>query len=242
MSAGGRPVLRWVAEFGVIVVGVLMALFMESAWEGLQEQELAAQYRERLAEEVEANRVELGRDRAFITENCRASQAAFEGLTDVVPVSADSLLREVWAASLLNSPAFRRSVFEDLMGAGRLGLIQDADLRTRIIDYYTYVDLTRWRPREEDEFRRSALREIPPLWTTEMARRCLTLTGYGEGWMTCRVDAEVDSERVLDAIRRIPGIVAQLSERTYRSCNLARFHDEYEARLNALEEALAAAR
>ena len=82
MSAGGRPVLRWVAEFGVIVVGVLVALFMESAWERLQEQELAAQYRERLAEELAANQEVLALDRAFTAENCRASQAAFDGLTE----------------------------------------------------------------------------------------------------------------------------------------------------------------
>lgn len=242
MSAGRKPFLRFVAESGVIVLGVLVALFMESAWEGLQENALAAQSRGRLAEELEANREVLALDRAFMAENCRASQAAFDGLTGAAPESAEDLVRRLWAGALLNNPRYRRSVYEDLMGAGRLGLIQDPDLRTRIIDYYTYDDVSRWRPQAEDDHRRSVLRELPPVWTTEMAQRCLTLTGYGEAWMTCPVEAELDSEGVRDAIRRIPGIGQQLSERTYRSCNLARFHGEYEVRLNALEEALAAAR
>ena len=242
MNESRKRPLRLVSEFGVIVLGVLVALFMESAWEDRKERALAAQYRERLAEEVVSNREALDLDRAFMTENCRASQAAFDGLTGAVRVSPDSLVRQVWGALLLNNPSFRRSVYEDLMGAGRLGLIQDPELRTRIIDVYTYTDLSLWRPRTDDEFRRSALGRIPPRWTTEMAARCLTMTGYGEEWMSCQADAEMDPAVVLDSIARVPGILQQLSERSYRSCNMVRFHDEYEARLDALGEALAGAR
>lgn len=98
------PLGRLAAEFAVIVIGVLVALFMESAWEDRQEAALAEQYLDRMQEELAGNRTALESDELFTEQNCRAAQLAYDGLSGAVPMEADQLLRRARRSAPSISP------------------------------------------------------------------------------------------------------------------------------------------
>jgi hypothetical protein len=239
VSEGTPPArLRRVAgEFAVIVLGVLVALFMESAWEDRQERQLAGEYVERLREEVRLNREELSSDLAFNAVNCQAASEAFAGLNEGPAASPEDLLRSIWVAALNRTPQYRRSTYEDLVASGRLGIIRDAAVRDRIIDYYGY-DLGAFRPVREGDYRRNVLSTLPPDWTSGMVRSCATLTGMREDWKSCWVPVDGGAERWVERISGLPGIRPQLAERTYDICTFDRFLGEADGFLGGLEEAL----
>ena len=133
MSAGTPVRLRRVAgEFTVIVLGVLVALFMESAWEDRQERQLAEEYLDRLREETRLNRDEFALDVGFNAVNCRAAGDAFTGLHEDSPAPSEDLLRSIRVTALNRTPRYRRTTCEDLVASGRIGIIREAAVRDRI--------------------------------------------------------------------------------------------------------------
>ncbi len=241
MSDGSPARFRRVAgEFTVIVLGVLVALFMESGWEDWQERQLAEEYVERLREETRLNREEFSLEVGFNALNCRAAGDAFTGLSAGSGPSSEDLLRWIWVAALSRNPRYRRSTYEDLVASGRIGIIREAQVRDRIIDYYSY-DLATHRPVRDDDYRRSVLATLPPDWTSAMIRSCATVTGMREGWESCWVPVEDGAERWVERISGLPEIRRQLAQRTYDICSFDRFLTEADSILAGLEEALGAA-
>jgi hypothetical protein len=228
---------RLVGEFTVIVLGVLVALFMESAWEDRQERQLSEEYVERLREEARLNRGEFSLDVGFNAVNCQAAGDAFEGLSEGSQASSEDLLRSIWITALNRTPRYRRTTYEDLVASGRIGIIREAEVRDRIIDYYTY-DLGASRPVREDDYRRNVLATLPPDWTSRMVRACATVTGMREDWESCWVPVEEGAQRWVDRVSGLPEIRRQLAQRTYDICNFDRFLAEADSILAGLEEAL----
>jgi len=239
MHPGGRIALltRFTAEFAVIVLGVLVALFMESAWEDRQERELAGEYLERLKDEAGLNRVEMEFDKRFAGINCSASQIAYRGLSGTTPLPAEALLRSVWAASLNRVSNYRASTYEDLVASGRLGLIRDAELRDRILGYYEN-DIDTWRPSRDADFRRTVFRRLPPDWTTAMVEVCADVNEMRADWESCWVPVQGGAERWVDELVSVPGFAEQLADRTYSACNFPRFIAEADSVLRELERSL----
>ncbi|HSM03524.1 MAG TPA: hypothetical protein VK858_02835 [Longimicrobiales bacterium] len=240
MSNGSPARLRrFVGEFTVVVLGVLVALFMESAWEDRQERLLAREYVERLREETRLNREEFSLDVGFNAVHCQAAGEAFDGLNGGTGSSSEDLLRSIWITALNRTPRYRHTTYEDLVASGRIGIIREAEVRDRIIDYYTY-DLGASRPVRDDDYRRNVLATLPPDWTSEMVRSCATVTGMREDWESCWVPVEDGAERWVERVSELPEIRRQLAQRTYDICNFDRFLAEADSILAGLEEAMGA--
>lgn len=238
MDSGFRTrVARFAGEFTVIVLGVLVALFMESAWEDRQEGRLAAEYLERLRQEAVLNREQLTLDMGFHEDNCRSAEAALAGLSGRSQPPPEALLRAIWAAALNRASGYRTSTYEDLVASGRLGIIREPELRDRIIEFYEY-DLDTWRPSRDAEYRRNVLRVLPPEWTTAMVSTCATMGGFVEGLDECWVPLEAGPAAWIPRVAAIPGIQEQLADRIYSSCGFPRFLSEADSALAALEAAL----
>lgn len=231
---------RFAGEFAVIVLGVLVALFAQSAWESRQEGQLAEEYLERLREEVRLNREELALDVAFNDVNCAGAEAAWAGLTGRGEGSPEELLRSLWLTALNRNADYRTTTYDDLVASGRLRIIRDADLRERIIRYYESDDLDIWRPDLNAEYRRNVLRTLPPAWTGAMLETCVTFQGLSEDWASCWVPLEEGPERWVGRIAAIPGIREQLADRTYDVCRFDRYLVQSDSILGELETALGA--
>jgi hypothetical protein len=126
---------KLVGEFVLIVVGVLVALAVESALEDRSDDKLRDQYLSRLAQDLEADkRALLGRIE-FFTDVRRFSQDVLTWMDGEAPVDRRILLASFYAAEVWPlTPS--TSTYIDLHSTGNLRLLDDIDLRTKMSIYY----------------------------------------------------------------------------------------------------------
>lgn len=148
---------RAVAEFGVIVAGVLVALAVDEWRESLRDRIAEVEYVERLVEDVRADTAELssalvrGREKDVRLQRLIRLSESDMGDPEGVALAAEDLDRsQGWGWEY---PTARRVTFEELLSVGGLGLIEDVRVREAINGYYW------WHEDTEDrvEARRSDL-------------------------------------------------------------------------------------
>jgi len=134
-------ILRGSVELAVIVVGVLIALSLESWWAEREERSLEAEYVEALFLEAQSqiaaiseNRTVHDRKHASLTGAARLLDAPF------LPEKTPELFHGLFQGSGIPVvPEFSTAVFLDLQSSGRLRLIRDDDLRRAAIAHYARV-------------------------------------------------------------------------------------------------------
>ena len=149
------PRLRWfLGETLVVVVGVLIALAVNSLWTTRYERDLELQYLQRIHADVVSD-VEFIDE--FIKDTVSRKLAALNAIAPVVrgeePIPADkeSFLRNVALGGLGGVSATNwatSTTFEDMKATGNLRLIQDSELRQRIARYYYDFDQLQIRSRD----------------------------------------------------------------------------------------------
>jgi hypothetical protein len=125
-----------VAEFLVIVVGVLVALTLSvDSWVSWrQDRALEVEYLERLLEDVEYDLSEIGSVEAVAT----AGRAYADSLLTAGAVDkwdAAHLVGALVLASNSRQPDLSRSTFQELVSSGRIGLMRSRSLRTGLANY-----------------------------------------------------------------------------------------------------------
>jgi hypothetical protein len=137
------PWRRLLAEFAVIVTGVLVALGVEAARETRVERNREAAYLQQLRADLTATSDSLTKAIA-VEERARASaDRAIEALNSARLPPDDSLV--TWTAAATNSAASfypTMGTVTALVESGELRLIRDGDLRQGILEYHSRVQGT----------------------------------------------------------------------------------------------------
>lgn len=163
---------RLAAEFVVIVVGVLVALGVDSFASWTQERELEREYLERLLEDVEYDLEELD----FIQAIATAAQAYADSL--LMPGVPDGwgeshLVGAVTLASNSRQADLSRSTFQELVNSGRIGLIRSRELRTQLANYdRQFLELVGFWDRATPDFQIWVRSRIPNRVTRDFSREC----------------------------------------------------------------------
>lgn len=128
-------------EFVVIVVGVLIALWVDQLREARVNAGLEIEYVESLLTDLEADLVQFDEAEAWMRRSeahAAIVLALYEGLppTDNVIVLAQAVETAGWQYV----PTIARHTLDDLRSTGNLRLITDPALRRAIAAYYTTVD------------------------------------------------------------------------------------------------------
>ena len=139
--------LRWLlSETLVVVLGVLIALWINDYWTSHQDRNLEQEYLLRILEDVES-------DIAYIDNNVfQLLNTKFEALEAIrpvvhceqpVPEDVESFLKNVSLAAIGGASSTHwvvNTTFQDLLNTGNLRLIRDSDLRRKIANYYEDFD------------------------------------------------------------------------------------------------------
>lgn len=138
-----RAGLRWLlSETLVVVLGVLIALWINDYWSFRQDRVLEREYIHRLLEDVESDIAYIDNEVALLLTR------KFDALETIRPVvygeqpipdDVESFLRNVSLAAIGGASSTHWVVdttFQDLVSTGNLRLIGDAELRRRIATYY----------------------------------------------------------------------------------------------------------
>lgn len=128
-----RTWASYAAETLVIMLSILLALFVDAAWDSFQDRRSEGDYLADLTEEFRYAAGELQRDQARRREMLEILQSFIDAEISVTP----SLLN-----ALLDYRAFNPShpVFEDLVGSGNFQLLENENLRIALLRYQQDVD------------------------------------------------------------------------------------------------------
>ena len=127
------------AEFVVIVVGVLVALAVDQWRDGLSDRELGAFYLSALERDLRADSsgLEADAERARLVQRSAAQlDSALAGLR----VLTDSGTLSLALGHNVIDPPYSTGTILDLTSSGNSHLIEDAELRGRLLDYSSYTE------------------------------------------------------------------------------------------------------
>jgi len=128
-------------EFVVIVVGVLIALWVDELREARVNAELEVEYLKSLVVDLDADLAQFDETEAWMRRSEAAAAtvlALYEGSRPTENVA--DLVAAVETAGWQSWPAITRNTIDDLRSTGNLRLIRDPALRRAISSYYTTVE------------------------------------------------------------------------------------------------------
>ena len=137
-------ILRYTAEFTVIVVGVVVALGFDEWRQSVSDSAEETRYYHRLAQDLsgdveswESLLADLDiKDQALIRLGNWSPDVDNLNEHDARSVVSDLATASVYAGSI---PPPRNSTYEDLLATGNLHLIQDEEIRTNLLNYHFQI-------------------------------------------------------------------------------------------------------
>ena len=136
---------RLVAEFLVVVLGVVVALGVDEWRETLTERAEESLYYERLAEDLAADIANWEQLVLLLTPKDEALAGIQQWMLEPSPpdqhrlqeLAQDLAMGAVYSGSV---PPPRRSTYEELLSTGKIAVIRDPRLRAALIDYHFAFD------------------------------------------------------------------------------------------------------
>ncbi len=139
------PIQRATLEFAIIVLGILAAFAVENWRDTRAAAVLEAQYVDRLQLDValDIERLNLTLDLAEQKNVALREIRTWNAGVDSSERLVENLRRAIYLGWSL--PNLNTATIEDLKSTGRLGLVEDADLRRAVLDYYRNLNNVRNR-------------------------------------------------------------------------------------------------
>ena len=195
-----RRARRAIAELGIVVLGVMIALFADSLREGVASARVEAQYVVRLRGDLSDGLDKLTKLRAEFAVVAESARALAESQdADTRPLPDDELIAALLAAAQMGfDPEQLGSdvTYRELVASGQLALLSSPATRQGLVAYY-----------RESERLANGLESLPPI-----NERVGELTGYlpteflNEG----RALSVADRQRLIQELWSEPGISKEL--------------------------------
>ena len=137
------PRLNWpllLSEFVVIVVGVLIALWVDELREDRYHAALEIEYLESLVTDLDADLAQFDETEAWMSRSEAAAATVLALYAGSPPTeNLADLVEAVETAGWQAWPVITRNTIEDLKSTGNIRLIRDSALRRSIAAYYTLI-------------------------------------------------------------------------------------------------------
>lgn len=172
-NSTGATLARLAAEFVVIVVGVLVALFAESAWQERMERAEERDVLQRIADDLVADSLLLEMDRLWLDATSQSIARVPAILTGESQWAPGVQLVIMFHSALINSTPPRAETWTELVQAGRTDLISDVTLRRALTAYYTRQALRQeLRASLPGDYRADIVGMLPSEYTDRVLREC----------------------------------------------------------------------
>ncbi len=212
---------RLVGEFFLIVIGVLVALAVETAIENRKDNQLRDEYIVRIKNDVSADKEAIENRIIFFSDVQRFSNDVLAWSQSDAPVNEPLLLASFYAAEVW--PFLPNlSTYDDLLSTGNIRMLDDIDLRMNLSAYYNKADGSRpgWSPSEDY---RKIIRGIIPYDVQDKIRKnCPTTDTLDEkptGFPPCDLP-DVDYDELTRLFLPLKSDVAFRRTLTYRHSEL----------------------
>ena len=167
---------RAIAEFAVIVIGVLTALAVDAWASGRREKKLEQEYLQRLEQDIRLTVESLKDSEVFFRLVSQSAQRALD-LVDGRASDADisESLAALYNASRGENTVYHEATFQELVGTASLRLIRDVELRSALSDYHLAIiayrdEFSAWDDR--NPYRDRIRRLIPAEYQARLVASC----------------------------------------------------------------------
>jgi hypothetical protein len=208
--------LTLVLELVVVVVGIFLGLQVDSWNEARKDRVLEQQYVVSLKADFQADIEELDEAIALAKSRAQLGRLLISSI-DKGRVEGDpnEFIWAVYSSFLLNFPSYTRATINDLLSTGNLQLLQDANLKAAVAEYYTDIEYgeqwkINWREAQID-----MERTLPHLLDFDVREAGLLRYTGGPDWITeeFQFDSSV-AELVLRRIIEHPQAKGQIENMT----------------------------
>jgi hypothetical protein len=216
-----KPRAVLIGEFFLIVLGVLVALGVETALKSRDDATLREEYLSRIYQDIEADRQAIQHRVDFFRAVQQFSDDILVWLGTDRRVDQEILLASFYAAEVWPMIP-NRSTYDDLHSTGNIRLLKDIDLRTSISSYYNKADTSRagWNPSEDY---REVVRGIIPNYVQRLIRRnCPTTDEFDDapsGFPPCELPG-VDYNEISELFDPLKSDATFKRKLTYRDSEL----------------------
>lgn len=167
---------HWTAvflDFAIVVLGVFLGIQLGNWNEARQKHAAAAQYEQRLMEDLREDVFNYAFLRDYYRGALKAAEKAYDGLTGKADLTDAELLVAAFRASQYNWAERHRATFDELVASGNLELIDDPAFRARISSYYD-MDLMKSASQASlnSEYRRAFRMLVPPDLQNALGDQC----------------------------------------------------------------------
>jgi len=138
----GIPWQRALAEMTVIVVGILVALWVDALIQYRSDRNTETQYLESLAVDLESDLAELDSAAIWTFRHGHAAEQVVAFIQSVgSPPPPDTLVKSIVLAGWQYPPPFATLTLDELRSTGNLQLIQNDALKRSIGAYYDLIEI-----------------------------------------------------------------------------------------------------
>jgi hypothetical protein len=128
-------------EFVIIVLGVLIALWVDQLREARVNADLEVEYLESLVADLNADLAQFDEAEAWMRRSETAAATVLALYEEAPPTeNVADLVAAVETAGWQMFPSISRNTIDDLRSTGNLRLIRDPAIRRAIADYYTIIE------------------------------------------------------------------------------------------------------
>lgn len=229
---------RVTVEFGVIVIGVLVALMAESWWQERGERAEELETLHRIDDDLAGDSTYLslyGNWLDMVQPSFVAAREAVAGTSDLPPSGALAL---TYAAATEVTDGRPLSTWDELLASGGLADLDDPDLRRALVGFYTDFGTMAEAGRSlPDEYRIAVTAVIPAPVSTQILLSCLredpgAATGPAPGprpdvlraLRQCSAVDSIEARRHLAALHARSGFRESLEARAYEVAFVAERH------------------
>lgn len=134
-----------VSELIIVVVGIFIAIQVDSWWQHRNDLERKAAYIERLTRDVKDDKIAIAYAVRLATLRKELAELliATADNPDVARREPSKFLMAVRQAAYTYTPALDSHTFDELTSTGNLRLLRDETLKTALFDYYRYDESQR---------------------------------------------------------------------------------------------------
>ena len=222
------PRLNWrllLGEFVVIVVGVLMALWVDELREARDNEALEIQYLESFVADLEADLAQFDETEAWMRRSEAAAATVLALYQGSPPTqNAADLAMAVETAGWQDWPVITRNTIDDLRSTGNIRLIRDRALRRAIAAYYTIIENANipnanMRDRIWEEYDARVQYVLGPGERLAVLQRP---ESFGHGIASDALEASPPPtvEELIEALRAFPDLERTAGEVLYQTINM----------------------
>ncbi len=194
--------LTLVLELVVVMVGIFLGLQVDSWNDARKDRVLEQQYLASLKADFQADIEELDGAIALAESRAQLGRLLISSI-DKRRVEGDpnEFIWAVYSSFLLNYPSYTRATINDLLSTGNLQLLQDANLKAAVAEYYTDIE---YREQWKINWREAQIdmeRTLPHLLDFDVREAGLLRYNGGPDWIT--KEFQFDSPVAEQVLRRI---------------------------------------